>query len=115
MTVTRLSDPTPTAVSLATVGAVLPALVIVGVPQPVAAVLGTALLALVPGFALVRLAPPRDPLAVLALSVATSLSLATVVSSALFYTGAWSWQLCSVVLGVVTVAAAPVRPQEGSS
>lgn len=115
MTVTRLSDPTPSTVALATVGTLLPTLLVVGVPQTTQALLAAALLTFVPGYALVRLAPPRDTLATVALSIAASLSLATVVSSGLLYAGAWSWQLCCILLGAITVGASAVRPWVVSS
>lgn len=115
MTVTRLSDPTPRTVALATAGTLLPALVVTGVPQPTQALLAAALLAFLPGYALVRLVPPRDPVMAVALSIAASLALATVVSAGLLYAGAWSWQLCCLLLGAITVGASVVRPGAGPS
>lgn len=110
MTLTRLSHPRPSTVALATAGALLPALVVLGVPQPMQALLATALLAFVPGFALVRLAAPREPLTAVALSIALSLAVATVMSAGLLYVGLWSWQLCCILLGAVTLAASAARP-----
>lgn len=90
-------------------GALLPLLVIVGLPQPAQAVFAVALLAFVPGYALIRLMPLCEALLTLLISVAVSLALATAVSTALLYLSVWSWQACAVVLGVVTLGACATR------
>jgi len=94
---------------VAAAGAFLPLLVIVGLPQPFQALLAVALLAVVPGYAIIRLAPPGDALCTAVVSVAVSLALATVVSTALLYLSVWSWQAVAVALGVITLAASAAR------
>lgn len=90
-------------------GALLPVLVIVGLPQPVQALLAVALLGLVPGYAITRLMPLGDALIIALVSVAMSLALATAVSTALLYLSAWSWEACAIALGVVTLGASAAR------
>lgn len=90
-------------------GVLLPVLVIVGLPQPVQAVLAVALLGFVPGYAIIRLMPLGDALFTALVSVAVSLALATAVSTALLYLIVWSWQVCAITLGVVTLGASAAR------
>lgn len=90
-------------------GALLPLLIIVGLPQPAQAVLAVALLALVPGYAIIRLMPLGEALLTVLVSVAVSLGLATAVSTALLYLSVWSWQACAIVLGMVTLGACAGR------
>jgi uncharacterized membrane protein len=100
----------PVTATVTTAGLLFPILLLVGVPQPAKALLAAALLGFVPGYALVRFAPPHDSVLVrLILSIAISLALATVVSSALLYLGVWSWHLCAGLLGGVTVGAGLLR------
>lgn len=90
-------------------GALLPLLILIGLPQPAQAVLAIALLALVPGYAIIRLVPLGELSLTLLVSVALSLGLATVVSTVLLYLSVWSWQGCAIVLGIVTLGASAVR------
>ncbi len=92
-------------VSTGAVAASAPVLLVAGVPQPAQALLGLALLAFLPGFALLRLAAERDPFRVVTLSVAVSLSLAAVLATTLLYVGMWSWQTCAFLLAGITVMA----------
>jgi hypothetical protein len=102
-------------VSTAAVAASAPVLVVAGVPQPAQALLALALLAFLPGFALLRLAAERDPFQVVALSVAVSLSLAAVLATTLLYVGMWSWQTCAFLLAGVTVTACVLQLRRSSS
>ena len=88
---------------MTSVAIVVPALVLLGMPQPIQGLLATALLLFLPGFTLVRLAPPRDPVLGATLAIALSLALAAAVSTALLYAGAWSWQLCVAILGGISL------------
>ena len=87
----------------------VPVLVIVGLPQPIQALLAIALLGLVPGYAITRLTPLGDALFTALVSVAVSLALATFVSTALLYLNVWSGQACAIALGVVTLGASAAR------
>jgi hypothetical protein len=100
----------PFTLGLATAGAVVPAVVVVGVPQPLQALLAAVLLLALPGAAVVRLLDPAlQPLPLLVLAMAISLALAGALSTALLYAGTWSWQVCCVLLGAVTLTACAVR------
>ena len=55
---------------MTSVATVVPALVLLGMPQPIQGLLATALLLFLPGFTLVRLAPPRDPVLGATLAIA---------------------------------------------
>lgn len=90
-------------------GVLLPVLIIIGLPQPAQAVLGVALLAVAPGYAILRLMPLGDALLTAVVSVAVSLALATAVSTALLYLEVWSWESCAIVLGLMTLGACVPR------
>jgi hypothetical protein len=59
-----------------------------------------------PGMALVRLLRLGDPVAELGIGIALSVALATLVSGALLYAGAWSPRATLAILAAVTVAGA---------
>ena len=100
----------PVTLILATAGAVVPAVVVVGVPQPLQALLAAVLLLALPGAAVVRLLDPTvSALPLVVLAMAVSLSLAAAVSTALLYAGFWSWQVCCLLLGVITITACALR------
>ena len=98
-------------VSIATLvaGFVLPGLFATGLPQPGRAVVAIALICLVPGFALVRLADLAAGPTVALLAVAASLAVSAVVSATLLYLTAWSVGRCVYVLGALTVLASLAR------
>lgn len=106
MNLTRAQLP---ALTIAVVAAASPPLLIAGVPQPAQAVLALTLLAFLPGFALLRLSPGREPIQTAALSIALSLALATVLATSLLYVGMWSWQACVAILGGIALVASSLR------
>jgi uncharacterized membrane protein len=97
------------AVGTGLAGVLLPALLLVGVPQPARALVAFALLAFVPGFAVTRLIDLASLAFDVVVAIAVSLALATAVSTGLLYLTAWSWGACVCVLGALTVAASVVR------
>ncbi|HET7475684.1 MAG TPA: hypothetical protein VFJ97_06615 [Dermatophilaceae bacterium] len=101
-------DPAGRAVLSASVASLL--LLLVGAPQPVRLVVAAALVAVLPGFGVVRLIGFTDRLTTVVASLALSLGLTTVVSTALTYLGWWSWQLSLTVLAAVAAVAACCRP-----
>lgn len=69
--------------------------------SPLRAVIVLWFMLVCPGLALIRLAHLADPVAELAVGIALSVALASVVAAALLYAGAWSPQ---AVLGVLIAA-----------
>jgi uncharacterized membrane protein len=102
------------AVGTGLAGVLLPALLLIGAPQPARALAGFALLAFVPGFAVTRLIDLASLAFDLVVAVAVSLALATTVSTGLLYLTAWSWGACVCVLGALTVVASVVRLRRAS-
>ena len=90
-------------------GLALPALLAIGLPQPGRAVVALAIVCVIPGFALVRLADLADGAALAVFSVAVSLAVSAIVSTALLYLTAWSLARCVYVLGALTVLASLMR------
>ena len=86
-------------------GALLPVLLLLGMPQPGRLVLALVLVAFLPGYAWMRLTSFTDPLLVAVLSVSSSLALTTSLSLGLFYAGLWSWRSGAVALGLLTICA----------
>jgi uncharacterized membrane protein len=97
------------AVGTGLAGLLLPALLLLDVPQPAKALAGFALLGFVPGFAVTRLIDLASLAFDVVVAIAVSLALATAVSTGLLYLTAWSWGACVCVLGALTVAASVVR------
>jgi hypothetical protein len=97
------------AVGTGLAGVLLPALLLVGVPQPARVLAAFALLAFVPGFAVTRLIDLASLAFDVVVAIAISVALATAVSTGLLYLTAWSWGACVCVLGALTVAASVVR------
>ena len=81
----------------------LPAAVAIG--QPWRALAAIALFCLLPGLALAHWLPVGDRLTHLVLAVALSLSLATLISTVLFFAGQWTWQRCAEALIAITILA----------
>ena len=97
------------AVGTGVAGLLLPALLLVGVPQPFRGIAAIALLAFVPGFAVTRLIDLASLAFDVVVAIAVSLALATAVSVGLLYLTAWSWGACVWLLGALTVVASVVR------
>ena len=68
-----------------------------------------------PGMALVRLLRLRDPLTELAIAVALSMALETVLAGALLYLGSANFQVSFAVLLAVTLAAVAADVTRGSA
>jgi hypothetical protein len=84
---------------------VLSVATVAGLPAPLQAVAGLAILIVLPGFALVRLMPGTDPALRALLVPALGLAAVTAVSTVMFYLTIWSWQGSVVTMGVLTVLA----------
>lgn len=85
---------------------------LVGMPAPLQAVAGAAVLVLLPGQALVRLMPVTDLALGAVLVLALGLATLTAVSTAMFYLAVWSWQACVVAMGVITILACMARARQ---
>ena len=80
-----------------------------GATGPVRPLVALWFLAVCPGMALVRLLGLRDLLAELVLAVAVSLSLETIVATALVYAGSWSPQTTLDVFAGIALAGAAAQ------
>ena len=67
---------------------------LVGLPTPLQAVAATAVLVLLPGYALARLTQVTDLAFRVLLVLALGLAALTAVSTLMFYLAVWSWQAC---------------------
>lgn len=92
------------AAMLAGAGVLLPALLVLEPVQPVRALAAITLLMVLPGLALARLLQVPGLVLTALVTVSASLALVVLTSMAAMYAGVWSWQLCLVLLGAVTVA-----------
>ena len=85
---------------------------LVGLPAPLQAIAATAVLVLLPGQALVRLTRVTDLALGVVLVLALGLATLTAVSTAMFYLAVWSWQVCVVTMGVITILACMARARQ---
>ena len=85
---------------------------LMGLPAPLQAVGAVAVLVLLPGQALTRLAQVDNMALGALLVLALGLSALTVVSTVMFYLTVWSWQACVITMGVITVLACIVRARQ---
>ena len=85
---------------------------LIGLPTPLQAVAATAVLVLLPGQALARLTRVTDLALGVVLVLALGLATLTAVSTAMFYLAVWSWQVCVVTMGVITILACMARARQ---
>jgi hypothetical protein len=98
------------AIGLAAVALAL--ITLVGLPTPLQTVAAIAVLILLPGQALARLTPVTDLALSALLVLALGLAALTAVSMAMFYLAVWSWQVCIVSMGVITILACIARARQ---
>lgn len=77
-----------------------------GPPRPFSVVTSFVLLVLAPGFVLARGLRVDDPVLLIVLTVATSMTLDVLTATLLLYLGIWSAPTFAVSMGLVTVMAA---------
>jgi hypothetical protein len=81
----------------------------VAVGQPWRALAAIALFCVLPGLALAHWLPVGDRLTYAVVAIALSLSLTTLISTALFFAHQWTWQRCAGTLIAITVLASLPR------
>ena len=99
-------------VALGLAALVLSLVTLIGLPTPLQAVAAIAVLVLLPGQALVRLTQVSDLALGALLVLALGLATLTAVSTAMFYLAVWSWQVCVVTMGVITILACMARARQ---
>lgn len=98
---------------LIALGLLLPILVVLEPPQPMRSLAAASVLMVLPGLALAQLLGLRDLVLSVVVTVASSLALTVLTSTGLLYAGVYSWQLCLVLVGLITAGVAGTTVARG--